>query len=144
MSARRFGAILLLAGVTVLGGCGGGPTLAEVSGTVRANGQPLEKIQVEFWPLQDGPKSVGVTDAQGRYTLLIDGKRAGAVVGQHKVILRDVGVLGDKFLGRAGESVDMTKGRKPRIGAAYTDPQRTPVEKAVTAGKNEIEIDVAP
>jgi hypothetical protein len=144
MSARRFGAFLLLAGVTALSGCGGGPPVAEVTGTVRANGQPLEKIQVEFWPLEDGPKSVGVTDAQGRYTLLIDGKRTGAVVGRHKVILRDVGVLGDKFLGRAGESVDMTKGRRPRVGAGYTDPLRTPVEKTVTAGKNDIEIDVTP
>ncbi|HVK09200.1 MAG TPA: hypothetical protein VM597_10525 [Gemmataceae bacterium] len=144
MTARRFGALLLLAGAAALGGCGGGPPVAEVTGTVRSNGQPLEKIQVEFWPLQDGPKSVGVTDAQGRYALLIDGSRPGAVVGRHKVILRDVGVLGDTFLGRAGESVDMTKGRKPRVGAAYTDPQRTPVEKAVTAGKNDIDIDVAP
>jgi hypothetical protein len=144
MSAQRVGGVLLLAAVAVVSGCGGGPSLAEVTGTVKVNGQPLDKIQVEFWPTGDGPKSVGVTDAQGRYTLMTDGKHEGAVVGKHKVILRDVGVMGDRFLGRAGEGVDMSKGRRPRVAAAYADPQRTPVEKTVTGGKNDIEIEVTP
>jgi hypothetical protein len=71
-----------------------------------------------------------------------DGKRKGALVGWHKIVLKDVGVLGDKFLGRAGESVDMTKGKKAQISDAYSDPQKSSVRKEVTAGKCVIDIDL--
>jgi hypothetical protein len=116
-----------------------------VEGTVKLNGQPLDKIHVEFWPKGDGPRSIGMTDAQGRFTLTSDdGKRKGAHVGTHKVVLRDAGVLGEKFLGRRGEGADMTQGRKPRIGSQYGDPHRTPVEKTVTAPRSIVEIEVTP
>lgn len=124
-------------------GCSGGPKLAEVEGVVKLNGKPLSGIQLEFWPEGSGPRSIGVTDEQGRFTLSSDdGKKKGAVVGKHKVVLKDVGVLGDKFLGRAGENVDMTKGQKPRIGGQYADPTKTPLTRDVTTGKCNIELDL--
>jgi hypothetical protein len=125
----------------VASGCNSGPQLAEVEGTVKVNGQPVDNIQVEFWPTSSGPKSIGVTDAQGRYTLTTDTNRKGAVVGSHKVVLKDVGIMGDKFLGRAGEDVDMTKGKKSRIPTNFNDVSKTPIEKTVKAGeKNQIDI----
>lgn len=125
-------------------GCSGGPAIAEVEGTVKLAGKGLDKIQVEFWPEREGPRSMGTTDAQGRYVLTVDGTRKGAVVGSHKVVLKDVGVLGDKFLGRAGEDVDMAKGKKARVGGDYEDPAKTKVTKTVSAGKNTIDIDIVP
>ncbi|MGL4554780.1 MAG: hypothetical protein ACRC33_26745 [Gemmataceae bacterium] len=143
MIIHRLASIASVAVVFALAGCGGGPTLAEVEGTLKLNGVPLDKIQVEFWPVGSAPRSMGTTDAQGRYTLLTDdGKRKGAVLGEHKIVLKDVGVLGDKFLGRAGEDVDMTQGKKAQISNAYSDPQKSPISKQVTAGKCVIDIDL--
>jgi hypothetical protein len=145
VTASRFTSFVLLAVLIVAFGCSGKHKLVEVEGTVKVNGQPVEKIQVEFWPVASGPRSIGVTDAQGRFTLMSDdGKQKGASLGMHKVVLRDVGILGDKFLGRAGEDVDMTKGQKPRIAAIYGDPQTTTLNKEVKSGKNQIDIEAIP
>lgn len=143
MSVRRLALCASSVALLALVGCGGGPQLAEVEGTLKLKGKPLDKIQVEFWPEGSGPRSMGTTDAQGRFTLLTDdGKRKGAVVGSHKIVLKDVGVLGDKFLGRAGENVDMTKGKKPQVSDTYGDPHKSPLKKEVTAGKCVIDIDL--
>ena len=144
MIVHRIAPCALAAGLLALAGCGeGGPEMSAVEGTLKVKGKPLERIQVEFWPEVDGPRSIGVTDAQGHFTLATDdGKRQGAVVGPHKVVLRDVGILGDKFLGRAGENVDMSKGKKPRVPAAYRDPHRTPLKKEVTPGNCVIELEL--
>jgi len=72
-----------------------------------------------------------------------DGKLKGATVGSHKVILKNDGVLGDKFLGRAGENVDMSNGKKPRISGKYSSPATTSITKSVEAGKkNEFDLEV--
>ncbi len=143
MNIRRFVPCVFLAGLFGLVGCADGPKMAEVTGTVTLKGIPLDKILVEFWPEGNGPRSMGVTDAQGLFTLTTDdGKRKGAAVGPHKVVLRDAGVLGDEFLGRVGENVDMTKGKKPRLSNVYDDPHKTPVRKEVTAGKCIIDLDL--
>ncbi len=142
MSVRRFCVCAFV--LAALVGCAdSGPRMAEVEGTLKLKGKPLDKIQVEFWPMAGAPRSRGLTDAEGRFTLTTDdGKRKGAVIGSHKIVLRDVGVLGDKFLGRAGENVDMTKGKKPQVSDAYSDPHKTPLNREVTAGKCVIDIDL--
>jgi hypothetical protein len=120
-------------------GCGG-MQVAEVEGTVKVDGKGVDLIQVEFWPTSDGLRSIGVTDAEGRFTLTADDGRKGATLGSHKVVLRDVGIMGDKFLGRAGETVDMTKGKKSRISEAYGESSKTTIVKTVAAGKNTFDI----
>ena len=145
MFAHRVVPFVTLIGLLVIVGCDSGPTLVEVQGTVKANGKPLNKIQVEFWPVASGPRSMGTTDEQGHYSLLVDdGVRKGAIVGSHNVVLKDVGVLGDKFMGRKGEDVDMTKGKKSQIPLIYTDPLKTTIKKEVKSGPNVIDIDVTP
>ncbi|MCI0457859.1 MAG: hypothetical protein L0Z62_12905, partial [Gemmataceae bacterium] len=94
LPCRRCAPVVLLVGLLALVGCTKGPQLAPVEGTVKLKGKALDRIQVEFWPEGNGPRSIGETDSQGRYTLMTDdGKRQGAVVGPHKVVLRDAGVL---------------------------------------------------
>ena len=143
MVVRRVAAFALWAGLVALAGCGGGPEMSTVEGTLKLDNKPLDKIQVEFWPESNGPRSMGLTDANGHYTLTtLDGKQEGAAVGSHKVVLRDVGALGDKFLGRAGEDVDMTQGRPLRVTGDYTDPHKTPLTKEVTSGKCVIDLNL--
>lgn len=81
---------------TLLLGCGG-PSyeVAPVSGKITFGDKPLPNIHVSFQPKSDGfeqsrpgPGSVGMTDAQGRYTLrTVMPEADGAVVGRHVVSL---------------------------------------------------------
>src|SRR5262249_19197121 len=99
----------------------------------------------EFWPEGNGPRSIGMTDGQGRYTLTTDdGKRKGALVGPHKVVLRDTSLMGEKFLGRAGDGAEMPKGKRPGNANHCADPHKTPLKKEVPAGKSVIDREVLP
>ena len=79
-------ASLLLA--VVIAGCGGptGPKPAAVTGTVTRGGEPLAGADVMFMP-QNGAPSSGKTDAEGRFELLYNDGRPGAVPGKHRVVI---------------------------------------------------------
>src|SRR5262245_9017391 len=81
-SMMRLRMPLLCLGMLIIAvGCSRGPEFAEVEGKLVKGGTPLKNVRVEFWPEIDGPKSTGVTDSEGRYTLKSeDGKTIGAVV----------------------------------------------------------------
>jgi hypothetical protein len=91
--AGLFWAVLALA----LAGCGGGQSYktAPVSGRVTVDSKPLAKATVMFVPVAGSgekdslPSSVGLTDADGRYSLVLNvgSKPSGAVVGKHKVMI---------------------------------------------------------
>jgi hypothetical protein len=74
-------------------GCGGNSIkTSPVSGRVTVDGQPLSNALVTFLPVGGGagqsrPSSIGTTDENGRYTLVLNNgdKTAGAVEGKHKV-----------------------------------------------------------
>lgn len=74
-------------------GCGSGDpyTYAPVSGRVTLNNKPLADATVSFLPVAAGTSTPGtgssaITDADGRFTLEVVGKKIkGAVVGMHKV-----------------------------------------------------------
>ncbi len=145
-ASKRIAAALSAASIVLscLSGCGGdGIRYAEVEGTVELNGKPLDKILVEFLPESAGPRSFAETDSQGKFKLKTDdGKRDGAAVGTHRVTLKDAGVHGDKFMGRAAETVDMSQGRKPRISDRLANPETSKMTQTVVAGKkNEFKIE---
>jgi hypothetical protein len=81
----------ILAGLvaTVLPGCGGGPTLVPVHGTVTINGKPLEGATVAFAPEQgnavDTP-GTDVTGPEGNYKLMYQG-RSGIAPGKYRVAI---------------------------------------------------------
>lgn len=84
LSARiacRFASLLV--GVAFLVGCGG-EQFGNVSGKVTLDGQPLAGATVEFSP-EGGSPAYGVTDEQGRYTLLFSADQKGAAVGNQRV-----------------------------------------------------------
>lgn len=73
------------------------PPLAQVTGTVKLDGAPLEGAIVSFQPTAEGPNaaiklstSFGFTDKEGKYTLIYmnspeTGEILGAVIGKHIV-----------------------------------------------------------
>lgn len=137
---------VLLIGLAVgLTGCSDKLQVAEVSGVVTVDGKPLELVQVEFWP-SNGPRSIGKTDAQGKFTLETDDRtQKGAVPGKHKVALRDTWPSKDDYISDGGDWVDMSKGKKSRIDSKYYDPPTSPLSVDVESGKaNNFEFKVDP
>ena len=83
--------VLLLLPVVATSGCWNSSKypLAPVSGVVTLDGEPLGNAFVNFQP-KGGPSSKGITNAEGRYSLItIDGAE-GAVVGPHTVSIYSV------------------------------------------------------
>ena len=91
--------VSLLLGILVLVcGCGHGPKLVPVSGTVKLDGQPLTDATVNFL-FNDYPRpAVGRTDTSGKFSLSYN-NRAGAPLGACKVMIRKQGkAAGDAAL----------------------------------------------
>lgn len=115
---------LALAGFVT--GCGG-TNLAEVEGTVRMGGRPLDNVRVEFLPDPEqgttGHRSTGVTDAEGRFRLTCENQQPGAVVGTHRVLVTDL----KQWEGLKPGREDADKPLKPsRLHPKYTDVLKTP------------------
>jgi hypothetical protein len=71
--------------VSIVMGCSkSGPELADVSGVVTLDGQPLSQAVVMFKP-QRGRPSLAETDANGHYKLIYRADDAGARLGPHRV-----------------------------------------------------------
>lgn len=87
--SRRQLALPLLAMTAGWYGCGvAAPELAEVTGTITLNGQPLQGAAVRFTPVSGaGWPAHGTTNAEGRYRLLSADGRPGAMPGQHMVAI---------------------------------------------------------
>ncbi len=88
-------ASVIALGVAALAlGCGSGDfRMADVSGVVTLDGEPLSKARIQFQPQRSGdspvvgPTSFGTTDSSGRYVLSTRKHGDGAVVGRHLVSL---------------------------------------------------------
>src|SRR5262245_21453643 len=87
--------IVAVAGLAVamcgLSGCGNEPKFVRVSGTIKINGVPYDRAVISFQPMgtkenvNPGRGSSSYTDANGRFVLVCDVDREGAVVGKHRV-----------------------------------------------------------
>ncbi|SRR5579883_3401125 len=127
---RRWLPLFVLLGTA---GCSQGYRLAPVSGTVTLNGQPLAGADVHFQPIgskdnpNPGPGSHGKTDDQGRYSLRVDERQAGAVVGTHRVMIFAY------TRGTAGPQPDAGGGKKKdRVPLRYNE--KTELTCEVPAG----------
>ncbi len=141
---RWTGAIAASLLVVFLVGCGEERSyeIAEVDGVLLIDGQPAPKIRVQFSPDVTGddspPSSMGETDADGHFTLMLrerdSSPRPGAAVGQHRVVLRDL-QLAQSATG-AGVPI--------RISPDYALVGRTRLREEVKEGKQTIEINLPP
>ena len=81
---------------TTMTGCGG-PQMAQVTGTVTLNGEPVTEVFVTFQPQPKDNSAVAETrsamaevDDQGNFELSTNKKGDGALVGDHKVMVTSV------------------------------------------------------
>ena len=77
----------LLAVVWLGSGCNRGPAQGRVTGIVTLGGAPLPNAEVVFYPTNGGRASSGVTDANGRYELMIKYGVKGVLPGSHAVTI---------------------------------------------------------
>lgn len=89
---RRVAAGAAVAVLALAAGCsGGGRKIVPVSGVVTVNGGPAKNVIVTFQPLAEskddnpGRGSSAYTDENGRFQLIYDGERPGALTGKHRV-----------------------------------------------------------
>jgi len=86
---RAFSLMALAFSISMVFGCGDGPTLVPVSGKVTLDGQPLEGATLSFMPEPGNPVSTAgsdVTGPQGNFTMTYNG-RAGLTPGKYKVMI---------------------------------------------------------
>ncbi len=146
-----------LLGLALLG-CSnsGGPTLHAVKGTVTKGGSPLADVSVTFTP-EKGPSSAGVTDASGKFVLLSQTGKAGAVAGSHKVTLqvrpKVNPVQAGGGAGAQWEAMAASRGQGAKGAPAvvkeetpfppdYADPAKTPLKFEVESGSNDFDIPI--
>jgi len=135
MVLERLGMRAALTGLVLLPclatGCGhAGAELADVSGTVRIDGQPLPNVLVEFQP-EEGSPSYGTTDAEGYYYLKYSKDRDGARPGKHVVRIKAAEVLNED-----GEPVQSNV----KIPARYY--RKSELSAVVESGRNTLDFDL--
>ena len=121
-------AVVAAATVLFVSGCGGGPSLGEVSGKVTLDGQPLAGALVEFQP-SEGRGSIGSTDAQGVYKLSYTEDSQGAALGKHTVRIT-----------MANDDEDQKKPGAGTIPARYNS--KSELSADVKSGSNEFNFDL--
>jgi len=91
--------LLLLAGLPVLLGCSQTPEgVAEVTGTVTMDQEPLSNAVVTFIPVEGGRPSTGKTDESGAYRLVYTREAFGALTGEHDVEISTLESQGEEIV----------------------------------------------
>ncbi len=125
----------------LIGGCGKARHVAEVEGVLLIHGQPGRMVRVQFVPDVDhgmvGPTSLGETDSEGKFTLLLnegslEQAKPGAIVGWHRVVLTDLQYAASQ----TGAGVPV------RFSSDYSLPGSSRLRQEVKEGKQTIEIKI--
>ena len=124
------------------------PQLGQVQGTVLWKNEPLPNARVIFVPDSqhgtEGQRSTAVTDNTGRYALVCDNGKPGAVVGRHRIVIvvsrrSDRAAKGDERIATRRATKGETS-PKLLIPTAYRSPQSTPILREVQPGSQTIDL----
>jgi len=97
----RVGAVVAMLAMSGLFGCGSGPKLVPVSGTVTLNGKPLKDAAILFLPDEsnrEGLPGQDQTGPEGNYKVMTNG-RSGLVPGKYRVVVTKSTVDASKLPG---------------------------------------------
>ncbi len=141
----RVGIVVAVVAVSGLSGCGGGPKLVPVSGTVTLNGKPFRDAEITFVP--DPSNKLGLpgldkTGPEGNYMAMTEGRR-GLVPGKYKVFVTKVTLNASKVPAEFKDDPHMARLiLEPPLG----DQQRVSVPKSDQPAeiKGEFEREVEP
>ena len=137
-SPRIWSGLLIGATVALLIGCTARrPPCVSVRGVVTYHGRPLEGAGIRFVP-KGSRSAAGVTDVQGRFTLLSFVAGDGAVLGEHVVCV-------SKWIPDSNDKqTDVAMKRHISVlPERYGTPEQSPLRAIVTAkGPNEFVFDL--
>lgn len=151
---KRFFTLVACIGLIGLSGClGGNSDIAEVTGTVKVDGEPIEYALVSFIPAQ-GRASIGRTDENGVYRLAYLADQKGALIGEHQVMI-ETKVVPETSYGGATYDEDgpikqekkpkkgvRNTGRKEMLPKKYCNRMETELTASVKKGSNTIDFDL--
>ncbi len=120
------------------GGCGGGPSLAPVSGKVTLNDKPLTTGNVVYYPNKAKGNTftglpVGEINSQGEYTLQTGGK-PGAPLGAYKVTVSATPTTPDNTKPSTKNPVN------PQFGSLETTPLQVDVVEKAAPGAYDLKV----
>ncbi len=139
VTAMRY---LVLLAVVMLAGCGSGQPLGQVTGTVTLDGQPLGNVLVIFAPSRgsesQSSRSVGISDAAGKFELKTEDGSLGALVGAHRVVVEDLAVA-DAPRDDEGSILAMPPNRVPE---RYRSALTTTATADVKSGSQQVAVEL--
>lgn len=145
-SRRNLPRALLALGCLVLASCDRSDPLGEVTGTVTRAGVPLKQVMVAFVPDQvanpEALRSTGATDDQGKFTLVCDDGRPGAVLGRHTVLIIDLALDVPVVVKGSDEENLGGPPRRSLVPPAYHSPNTSPLKQEVAAGSQQIDLEI--
>src|SRR5262245_62012346 len=129
----------LTLGLLAAPGCSGSSSTAEVSGTVKLDGQLIEEGSIQFIPVDGttGP-SAGAAIRNGQYHIP---RAQGAAIGKNRVELRSFKMSGKKIQEPTAPPGTLTEARVQAFPPEYNDAST--VVKEIQAGGNTIDFDVS-
>lgn len=133
--SRRRLAVLVVPALFVLASCGTEDGLGKrypVSGTVKYNGNPLEKGEISFIS-EDMSKNFGATGTitDGSYTLSMGGNGDGAQVGKYKVTV----IAKEDFMAKAeADFKKETGGTSPKLLPSFVGKAAASAKSLIPAG----------
>ena len=147
----RFAALLAAFIVSpILQGCAPSrPAIVPVEGVLFLNDKPVPHAEVQFVPMERGLGAefiaVGITDDQGRVTLLCNGQ-AGACACENRVVIADASPPESARGQSSASQIEMSRfyaGLKNRpIPPDYATASRTPLAVTVSGERGEYRIDL--
>ena len=135
----------------LLAGCGKEPPpqIVPAAGVVLLDGQPLNKVQVLFYPMIEyGAEYVarGVTDEKGRFELSCKGQ-AGASACENRVVIKEA-ELPKRLKGESHkvqqELFEYLQALGPRAPEKYASAGFTPLRVVVRPGQKDYILDLHP
>ena len=144
MDLKHLAALVACFGSLAMSGCSGGSSdVAQVTGKVTVDGEPINYALVTFMPTQ-GRASGGFTDTDGVYTLDYIVGEKGALIGQHRVYIKTRVAKEPSYGEDSGEEKDPVrkKGRKELLPKKYCDRNATELTATVEKGSNTIDFDL--
>ena len=118
----------------------------KVTGTVTYRSRPVQGAKVVFTGPKDVPSAIGITDKDGKFTLMTYDAEDGAVPGTYNVtVLKSLPTQGgppanetmEQAAKRAKEQKAMNPGNssKSALPDRYADPAQSPLQYVVEKGK---------
>jgi hypothetical protein len=139
----------------MLAGCGGDPQIGgkvyPVKGKLTVGGQPVANVTVNLYPVDKaGAIASGTTKTDGTFQLYNADAREGAMAGKYKVVLvqgQDRAAAEAAYKSASGGGAAGANGQRgPTVASnlpeAYLKQDTTPKEVDITAGSNDLKLDL--